>query len=71
MVLEIAGCDNLVNVVVVGMKMVVRQLVVHPQKDQNATRHSNGQTQQITACKSLMPKEISPGYFKIVPKHVR
>ena len=42
LVVEIAVSHHLINAVVVGMKFIIRMLILNPQKDQNSARDANG-----------------------------
>jgi hypothetical protein len=43
---------------------------VHPQKDEDAAGHADGQAQQIRGGESLVAEKVAPGYLKIVFEHM-
>jgi len=51
------------------MEFIIRQLVVYPQKDQDAAGHTDGEAEQIGRGEGLVPEQVSPGYLEIVLEH--
>jgi len=57
------------NLIRIYMKTIIAQFVLHPQKDQYATGHADGQPCNIDGGKSLVTDDVPECNFKIVLYH--
>ena len=51
------------------MEFVVTQLILHPQQNEDAAGHADGQPCNIDRSKGLVPDYVSEGDLEIVSKH--
>jgi hypothetical protein len=51
------------------MEIVNAFFVLHPQKNEQAAGHSQGQPCNVDRSMDFMADDVSPGYFYVVFKH--
>jgi hypothetical protein len=55
----------MVNVLMVGMKLVPTEFILHPYQDKDGAGHANGEAEKIDKGKCLVLPDTSPCYFEI------
>jgi hypothetical protein len=58
-----------VNIVVIVVKLIVSKFVLHPQKDEYSTSHTDSEAKQIGQREPFVAKQVSPGNLDIVIEH--